>query len=81
LTLTNDFGSKSHKTTVMKKIVIALAAATVAGLAIYTLRRRLKYKVMRDKVANEGYETAHDILYPRHDNFFKKLQYGPVLPG
>jgi len=64
----------------MKKVIITLTAATVAGLAIYALRRRMKNKAMRERVSNEGYETAHDILYPRHDIFYRKLQYGPVLP-
>lgn len=64
----------------MKKVVITLTAITVAGLAIYAFRRRMKYQAMRARVANEGYETAHDILYPRHSNIFKKLQYGPILP-
>jgi hypothetical protein len=81
LTVTNGFGLESLKITGMKKIVIVLTAATVAGLAIYTLHRRMKYKMMRNRIANEGYETAYDILFPRNDNFFKKLQYGPVLPG
>jgi len=40
----------------------------------------MKNKAMRERVSNEGYETAHDILYPRHDIFYRKLQYGPVLP-
>jgi len=64
----------------MKKVVITLTAVTVAGLAIYAVRRHLKYRAMREKVAEEGYETAHDILYPRRNNFLKNLQYGPVLP-
>ena len=64
----------------MKKVIITLTAATVAGLAIYALRRRMKYKAMRERVSNEGYETAQDILYPRQDIFNRKLQYGPVLP-
>jgi hypothetical protein len=81
LTLTNNFSSESYKTTGMKKMAIIFTAAIASGLAIYALRRRLKYEVMRDRVANEGYETALDILFPRNHNFFKKLQYGPVLPG
>lgn len=64
----------------MKKIVIILTAATVAGLTIYAVRRSMKYKAMRDRIANEGYETAQDILYPRKGRLFKNLQYGPIIP-
>ena len=65
----------------MKKIVIVLTAATVVGLTVFAVRRRLKTKAIRDRIANEGYETAEDILYPGNNRFYKKLQYGPVLPA
>ena len=65
----------------MKKLAIILTAAAITGLAVYTIHRRMKHRAMRDKIAHEGYETAHDILYPRQDNYSRKLQYGPVLPG
>ncbi|MES1217980.1 MAG: hypothetical protein ABUT20_20910 [Bacteroidota bacterium] len=65
----------------MKKIVIVLTAATVVGLTVFAVRRRLKNKAIRDRIANEGYETAEDILYPGNSRFYKKLQYGPVLPA
>ncbi|ULT44811.1 hypothetical protein KRR40_16705 [Niabella defluvii] len=40
--------------------------------------KRLQRRLM--DAANEGYETAHDIIYP--DNYSrndKKLRYGPVF--
>jgi hypothetical protein len=37
-------------------------------------------KVKLDQIAAEGYETAHDILYPKQFSSEKKLRYGPVLP-
>jgi len=63
------------------KTMIGVAALAAVGLAIYVLSRekRLARKDRLAHVADEGYETAHDVLYP---NKYKpsKLQYGPVLP-
>ena len=63
------------------KTKIGGAALAAVGLAIYVLSRekRLARKDRLAHVADEGYETAHDVLYP---NKYKpsKLQYGPVLP-
>ncbi len=35
---------------------------------------------MEVAVADEGYETAPDILYPNKKTFGDNLHYGPVLP-
>jgi hypothetical protein len=35
---------------------------------------------MEEAVAEEGYETAPDILYPNKKTFGDNLHYGPVLP-
>ena len=56
---------------------IGLAAAT--GIVIYMVRRH-QTNGRFAKVAEEGYETAHDILYPDKRNRRKKVHYGPVLP-
>lgn len=61
------------------KITLALAAVATAALVIY-LTRCVNAKRMLVKVADEGYETAHDILYPGKDNGGKELRYGPTLP-
>lgn len=61
------------------KITLALAAVATAALVIY-LTRSVNAKRMLVKVADEGYETAHDILYPGKDNGGKELRYGPTLP-
>jgi hypothetical protein len=42
--------------------------------------RGVKTKRMLNKVSNEGYETAHDILYPQNGKRGKKLRIGPVIP-
>ena len=61
------------------KILVAVAAGFLAGLAVYMVRRS-EEKRMLDKVAAEGYETAHDVLFPHKSQIGKKLHYGPVLP-
>jgi hypothetical protein len=53
-----------------------------AGVGIYTFRRlRKNSKQMLNEVADEGYETAMDILYPQKQMRDCKLHYGPVLPA
>lgn len=61
------------------KILLGIAAVATTGTLIYLTRyynthRRLMH------ISNEGYETAHDILYPKKYNRAKKLHYGPVIP-
>ncbi|MGZ5219307.1 MAG: hypothetical protein ACXWWD_09280 [Chitinophagaceae bacterium] len=62
------------------KILVGVGlAAVVAGLIIYTVRRQ-RSNQRHAKVADEGYETAHDILFPANTHKRKKVHYGPVLP-
>lgn len=35
---------------------------------------------MLKRVADEGYETAIDVLYPLKRNGVRTLHYGPVIP-
>lgn len=62
-------------------VILGLAASAVTG-ALCEVRRRNAMKRLLD-TANEGYETAHDIIYPSKGSYrqAKKLKYGPVLPG
>lgn len=61
------------------KVLVAVAVGILAGLAVYAARR-CKERSMLNQVADEGYETAHDILFPNRDQIGRKLHYGPVLP-
>ena len=61
------------------KILVAVAAGFLAGLIVYAARR-YKERSILNQVANEGYETAHDILFPNKNQMGRKLHYGPVLP-
>jgi hypothetical protein len=60
------------------KLLLAIGAAAATGLIIYAFRRHQRHETDRrlDKVADEGYETAHDILFPDRSRRKGKLQYG-----
>ena len=60
------------------KIALAVTAAAAAGIAIYAVRHKRLERILKN-VADEGYETARDILYPRNGRG-SRLQYGPVIP-
>ncbi len=61
------------------KIVFGISAVAVAGLIVYAANG-IKTRKMLEQVSNEGYETAHDILYPQKGKRGRKLRIGPVLP-
>lgn len=72
------------KFTSMKKInrndlLIAAAVGAATGILVY-LTRRIKEHQRLTKVSDEGYETAHEVLYPAKKQMSGKLHYGPVLP-
>lgn len=64
-----------------RKSTLPLILATI-GIAVITvlMLRRKKKKKMLTRVAEEGYETAADILYPGK-SVSSKLHYGPVIPA
>lgn len=62
-----------------EKIFLALAAGAAVGLVYYILKKSEERRIL-NKISAEGYETAHDILYPNSTPGGKKLHYGPVLP-
>jgi hypothetical protein len=55
-----------------------IAVATTTGVLLYRARRRRQQRI-RQAIANEGYETAPDILYPQHRRGGDEV-YGPILP-
>ncbi len=54
-------------------------AVSAVGLVFYALSKK-KHRGKLNRIADEGYEIAHDILFPDRDVKEKKLHYGPVLP-
>lgn len=61
------------------QICIAAVAGVVAGLVVYSLKTHRKSRRLK-QVAAEGYETAHEVLFPHVKDLGNKLQYGPVIP-
>ena len=57
------------------KIIIGIATATIlVGISLLVVGKKKKQceNTRLDKIADEGYETAGDILYPIRSNFFKR---------
>ncbi len=62
-----------------KKVIYGAAAIAFTSLLVYAVRKtNTKRRIAQ--VADEGYETAADMLHPKTNKRFKKLHYGPVLP-
>jgi hypothetical protein len=61
------------------KIIAGIGLVSAAALLIYTVRRVQKINRMRDnaskRVAEQGYETAHDILFPIKSKRRRIIQY------
>jgi len=62
-----------------EKILVGIGALALTGLLIFSFRRAQSKKRLRD-ISDEGYETAHDVLYPTKRKSYK-THYGPVLPS
>jgi hypothetical protein len=61
-----------------KKVIAGIGLITVAGIIIY-LRLRHKKNIINElkaeQVAEHGYETAHDVLFPKRNKRIKKYRY------
>lgn len=62
------------------KFLLGVAAAAAIGFIVYALKSRHRTSLRQAQVADEGYETAHDILFPNQKGRSRKLHFGPVLP-
>jgi predicted small secreted protein len=51
-----------------RKVLIGIGIGLTALVIIHYARTRKKREKKRIHIANEGYETAEDILYPRRRN-------------
>jgi hypothetical protein len=64
---------------ISKATLWGLLAVSAVGITIYMVGKKKDRKKLR-RIADEGYEIAHDILFPDKLLNEKKLHYGPVLP-
>ena len=62
------------------KFVLGVAVAAAVGFIVYALRSRRESAIRHARVSDEGYETAHDVLFPNQKSRSRKLRFGPVLP-
>jgi hypothetical protein len=55
--------TRKHKTILITSII---AAGVATGVTIYLFRKNRSAKniIRKERVADEGYETAEDILFP-----------------
>lgn len=64
-----------------QKILISVGlVAVIAGVFLYVNRDRCDTKRMLTQIADEGYETAQDVLFPGKNIQGKHLKFGPVIP-
>ena len=66
----------------MKKrnVVLLSFAAAVGTITAILVTKAIKHSKRLNHIADEGYETAADILYPETDTRRRKVHYGPVVP-
>lgn len=62
------------------KLALGLLATAAAGLIVYRAIRRHRETNRLRAISNEGYETAHDVLYPNNPTRKGRVKFGPVLP-
>lgn len=61
------------------RIILATAIITAIVVVIKVTKHNTERRL--SKIADEGYETANDILYPEQKLAYgRRLHYGPVLP-
>ena len=62
-----------------KSLKIFAGLAILAAASVYIIRRMNTGRAL-DRVADDGYETAHDVLYPNKKIRSRKIRYGPIHP-
>ncbi|MEO7264738.1 MAG: hypothetical protein ABIW38_07485 [Ferruginibacter sp.] len=65
----------------MKTSITVISLVFFGFITLLLLKKRIEEgREMVKHASDEGYETAHDILYPGKKNRSRHLRYGPVLP-
>ena len=63
-----------------KNVVFLGFAAATAVIAAVLVTKAVKHSRRLNNIADEGYETAADILYPETGTRTRRVHYGPVVP-
>ena len=65
----------------LQKIGLGLDVLTAAGIIVYVIKRRSSSnaRLMLNQKADEGCETANDVLFPEKNIQAKQLRSGPVI--
>lgn len=71
---------KKKKGMKKRNVVILGFAVATATIAAILVTKAIKHSNRLNHIADEGYETAPDILYPERKTYRRKLHYGPVVP-
>ena len=61
------------------RILAGITAVAIVATVIYRRKKRNTVHILK-QVSDEGYETAHDVLFPKRSGSGKDLRYGPVIP-
>ena len=58
-------------------IIIGITSIAAIGLVILLAGRTKKHRILErlDKIAEEGYETAGDILFPANKQLYRNEEY------
>jgi hypothetical protein len=62
------------------KLFFILGSVALGGFIVIAARAYQNMR-MTNAVAEEGYETADDILFPNSSRKSGRMHYGPVLPN
>jgi hypothetical protein len=64
----------------MKKSLRVFAGLAILAAAGIYIIRRINTRRALGRVADDGYETAHDVLFPNKKIRSRKVHYGPIHP-
>lgn len=58
-------------------LILGITSIAAIGLVVLLAGRTKKHRIMErlDKIAEEGYETAGDILFPSNKPLYKREEY------
>ena len=56
-----------------KKLLIAVASTIAVGVIIYLIQKEKKEEQRSFDIADAGFETAHDILYPLKKSRWRRI--------